>query len=44
LIVIDRNVVLGSGAYGTVFEGEWNRKKVAVKRIELEKCENSKEA
>ncbi len=43
MIVIDRNVVLGSGAYGTVFEGEWNRKKVAVKRIELEKCENSKE-
>jgi predicted Ser/Thr protein kinase len=42
-IKIKKNAILGKGPYGTVFEGEWNGKKVAVKRIEKTKCENNKE-
>jgi predicted Ser/Thr protein kinase len=42
-ITIDRDAILGTGGYGTVFRGEWNNKIVAVKRIELVKCENKKE-
>jgi serine/threonine protein kinase len=42
-IKFDRNAVLGRGYYGIVFKGEWNNKIVAVKRIELAKCENKKE-
>jgi hypothetical protein len=40
-ISIDRDAVLGTGGYGTVFKGKWNNKIVAVKRIELVKCENN---
>jgi serine/threonine protein kinase len=42
-IEFERETVLGSGRYGTVFRGEWNNKRVAVKRIELAKCANKKE-
>jgi serine/threonine protein kinase len=42
-IKFERETVLGKGAYGTVFRGEWNNKRVAVKRIELAKCEAKKE-
>jgi serine/threonine protein kinase len=40
-IKFEREKILGIGGYGTVCEGEWNNKKVAVKRIELAKCENN---
>jgi predicted Ser/Thr protein kinase len=38
-IKFERETVLGKGVYGTVFREEWNNKRVAVKRIELSKCE-----
>ncbi len=38
----DRASILGSGGYGVVFRGEWNNKRVAVKRIEKTNCENNK--
>lgn len=31
----DRKTILGQGAYGPVFAGEWNNVTVAVKRIQL---------
>jgi predicted Ser/Thr protein kinase len=42
-IKLEKSVILEKGTYGTVFEGEWNGKKVAVKRIEKTECENNKE-
>ncbi len=42
-IKFEKDAILEKGTYATVFEGEWNNKKVAVKRIELAKCENNKE-
>ncbi len=42
-ITLDKKTVLGRGGFGVVFRGEWNNKIVAVKRIELAKCENNKE-
>jgi serine/threonine protein kinase len=42
-ISIDREKVLGKGAYGIVFEGTWMDRKVAVKRIQIENVENNKE-
>lgn len=41
IITYDREKVLGSGGYGTVFEGKWGEVKVAVKRVELKHLENS---
>ncbi len=38
-IEFERETVFGKGGYGTVFREEWNNKRVAVKRIELSKCE-----
>jgi hypothetical protein len=43
LITIDRNKILGFGAYGVVFEGTWNEKKVAVKRIQIATSESNKQ-
>jgi serine/threonine protein kinase len=42
LIKIDRSKILGSGSYGIVFEGTWNGKKVAVKRVQIANTESSK--
>ncbi len=42
LIKIDRNKILGTGSYGIVFEGTWNGKKVAVKRVQIANTESSK--
>ena len=39
-IIIDKNKILGQGGYGTVFEGTWGNKKVAVKRIQLVNIDN----
>jgi|LakMenEpi03Aug12_release.lakeMendotaPanAssembly.Ray.scaffolds.fasta_scaffold3306075_1 serine/threonine protein kinase len=33
-IKVNEQVILGSGGFGMVFEGEWENEKVAVKRIE----------
>ena len=32
---LDSNRILGQGSYGTVFEGVWRGKLVAIKRIHL---------
>jgi serine/threonine protein kinase len=32
---LDSNRILGEGNYGTVFEGVWRGKLVAIKRIQL---------
>ena len=32
---MDQNAILGKGKYGTVFEGVWREKPVAIKRILL---------
>ena len=32
---MDQNAILGKGKYGTVFEGVWREKPVAIKRIQL---------
>ena len=32
---LDKNKRLGKGAFGTVFEGVWREKPVAIKRIQL---------
>jgi serine/threonine protein kinase len=42
-IKFEKSAILEKGTYGTVFEGEWNSKTVAVKRIEKPKYENNKE-
>jgi predicted Ser/Thr protein kinase len=41
-ISIDRQKVLGKGAYGIVYEGTWKGRKVAVKRIQIENVKNNK--
>ncbi|EFX68076.1 hypothetical protein DAPPUDRAFT_260556 [Daphnia pulex] len=41
-ISIDREKVLGKVAYGIIYEGTWRRRKVAVKRIPIEKVQNNK--
>ncbi len=41
-INVDVNKILGSGGYGTVFQGEWNNNQVAVKQIPLSKVESNK--
>lgn len=41
-IKINVNKILGSGGYGTVFQGEWNNIQVAVKQIPLSKVESNK--
>jgi serine/threonine protein kinase len=38
----NRKAILGRGRYGTVFRGEWNYKRVAVKRIQIEDVQNNK--
>jgi serine/threonine-protein kinase/endoribonuclease IRE1 len=40
-IKVDVNKILGSGGYGEVFLGEWNKNQVAVKRIPLYKVESN---
>jgi serine/threonine protein kinase len=40
-IEFERETVLGKGGYGVAYEGEWNNKRVAVKRIVLAQCENN---
>jgi serine/threonine-protein kinase/endoribonuclease IRE1 len=42
LIKIDRSKILGTGSCGIVFEGTWNGKKVAVKRVQIANTESSK--
>ncbi len=32
---LDKNKILGQGGYGTVYEGVWRGKPVAIKRIQL---------
>ena len=32
---LDKNKILGQGGFGTVFEGVWRGKPVAIKRIQL---------
>ena len=32
---LDQNKILGKGKYGTVYEGVWGEKLVAIKRIPL---------
>ena len=32
---LDKNKILGQGGYGTVYEGVWRAKPVAIKRIQL---------
>ena len=34
-IAYDRNKLLGEGGFAKVFDGRWNEKKVAVKRVQL---------
>ena len=34
-IVYYRNELLGEGGFAKVFDGRWNEKKVAVKRVQL---------
>lgn len=41
LIATNTTKVLGRGGYGTVFEGDYDGKKVAVKRIELARAEDN---
>jgi serine/threonine protein kinase len=41
-IKVDVNKILGSGGYGTVFQGEWNNIQVAVKQTLLSKVESNK--
>jgi predicted Ser/Thr protein kinase len=41
-ISIDREKVLGKGAYGIVYEGTWRGSKMAVKRIQIENVQNNK--
>jgi len=38
MLTLDRNKILGVGGFATVFEGAWDGKKVAVKRIPVEKA------
>lgn len=38
-ISYDRNEILGTGGFGTVFLGSYNGKQVAVKRIELQRLD-----
>ncbi len=41
-IKVDFKKELGSGGYGTVYQGEWNNNQVAVKQIPLSKVESNK--
>ncbi len=40
---LDRSVVLGKGAYATVFSGKWHNNDVAIKRIQLHDIINREE-
>jgi serine/threonine protein kinase len=41
-IILDRCKLIGRGCYGTVYEGTWMGRKVAVKRIQIENVQNNK--
>jgi serine/threonine protein kinase len=41
-IILDRCKLIGRGCYGTVYEGTWRDRKVAVKRIQMENVQNHK--
>jgi serine/threonine protein kinase len=43
-IDLSLNKILGEGGYGTVYEGVWRKKPVAIKRIHLsDKVSNKRE-
>ncbi|KAG0233048.1 hypothetical protein BGW42_007744 [Actinomortierella wolfii] len=41
---VDVGLPIGSGAYGTVYKGTWNKSKVAVKVLYVNETEGAKEA
>ncbi|KZS01624.1 Uncharacterized protein APZ42_001667, partial [Daphnia magna] len=43
-IKYDRKAIIGEGGFGTVYEGEFGGRKVAVKRVELHLVNNREEA